>query len=151
METREIILTLVEASQQLKCYHWQTTSYAEHMALGSLYEAFEKAADSFAETLIGIDGKRPSLKDTIELNDLEEGACIAYVKAIVTQLEALTDAPTDVLNMRDDLLQKCHGALYLLSLNGEKAEEEEEDEEEPEKEPEAPESEPPTEPPLLAE
>lgn len=153
METREIILVLVEASQQLKVLHWQTTNYAEHIALGSLYEAFEEAADSFAETLIGIDGgKRPSLKDTIQLSDYDEGGGVSYVKAIVTQLEALKDAPTDILNMRDSLLEKCHHTLYLLSLNGKEAEEEDEAEEkEPEETPEAPEVNEPTEPPPPAE
>ena len=128
METREIILTLMEAADQLRIFHWQTKCYAEHVALGDLYNAVSDASDDFAEALIGAeDGNRPTLKDTIQIIDYVKDGPAHYIKAFAQELESLTTQPTDVLNIRDDLLAKCHKTLYLLSLN----EEEEEEEDEP--------------------
>lgn len=122
METREIILTLMEAADQLRVFHWQTKCYAEHVALGSLYDAVSDAADEFAELLIGIDaGKRPSLKDSIVLSDYSKDMPAQYITLFAKELESISGAK-DIENLRDDLLAKCHKTLYLLSLNEEEDE-----------------------------
>ena len=130
METKEIITTLMYTGLQVHIFHLQTTSYAEHMALGSLYDAIQDATDTFAEALIGNEnGKRPSLKTQFDLSDYAEGTAAQFVEQFIDWLSKIGDLPTDVLNMRDDLLAKAHKTRYLLSLDsnesGEKDEEHE--------------------------
>ena len=130
MDTKEIITTLMYTGLQVHIFHLQTTSYAEHMALGDLYDAIQDATDTFAEALIGNEnGKRPSLKTQFELSDYAEGTAAQFVEQFIDWLSKIGDLPTDVLNMRDDLLAKAHKTRYLLSLDsnesGEKDEEHE--------------------------
>lgn len=132
MDTKEIITTLMYTGLQVHIFHLQTTSYAEHMALGSLYDAIQDATDTFAEALIGNEnGKRPSLKTQFELSDYAEGTAAQFVEQFVDWLNKIGNLPTDVLNMRDDLLAKAHKTRYLLSLDSKK---EAESEEQPEAE-----------------
>lgn len=130
MDTKEVLLMLMEASQQVRVFHWNTKSYAEHVALGDLYEAIDASADEIAESLIGIEGKRPVLSGTIKVSDYKRNAVPAFLNALAVQLEAF-DGSTDVLNLRDDLLSKVHKTLYLLTLDGEEEEEGEDEGEEP--------------------
>lgn len=138
MDAKEIITTLMYTGLQVHIFHLQTTSYAEHMALGDLYEAIEGATDKFAEALIGSEkGNRPKLATQLELTDYSEGVCHPFVEQFADWLTSMDGVPTDVLNMRDDLLAVTHKTRYLLSLDGEEKEEEaEEVETEPTLEPE---------------
>jgi hypothetical protein len=45
--------------EQLHLLHWTTTSYAEHKALGKLYEYVHDFKDGVIEKLMGYMGKRP--------------------------------------------------------------------------------------------
>ncbi len=45
----KIIVPLVQFQQQLRVFHWQTESYAQHKALGKAYEALDGLIDSFVE------------------------------------------------------------------------------------------------------
>jgi len=58
-----IITKLLTVQNQLRVYHWQTKSYAEHKALGKLYESLDGLTDQFIETLAGTKGGVPSAKD----------------------------------------------------------------------------------------
>ena len=130
METKEIITTLMYTGLQVHIFHLQTTSYAEHMALGDLYDAVQDATDSWAEALIGSEnGKRPSLKTQFDLSDYAEGTASQFVEQFVDWLNKIGDLPTDVLNMRDDLLAKAHKTRYLLSLDSKESGEEEDESE----------------------
>ena len=122
METKELITTLMYTGLQVHIFHLQTTSYAEHMALGDLYDAVQDATDVWAEALIGSEnGKRPSLKTQFDLSDYAEGTAAQFVEQFVDWLNKIGDLPTDVLNMRDDLLAKAHKTRYLLFLDSKEA------------------------------
>ena len=128
METKELITTLMYTGLQVHIFHLQTTSYAEHMALGDLYDAVQDATDSWAEALIGSEnGKRPSLKTQFGLSDYSEGTAAQFVEQFIDWLSKIGDLPTDVLNMRDDLLAKAHKTRYLLSLDSKESGEKEEE------------------------
>ena len=45
----KIIVPLVQFQQQLRVFHWQTESYAQHKALGKAYEALDGLIDSFVD------------------------------------------------------------------------------------------------------
>jgi DNA-binding ferritin-like protein len=45
----DLITKFLTLHNQLKVYHWQTDSYAQHKALGDAYEAFDEYIDRFVE------------------------------------------------------------------------------------------------------
>jgi hypothetical protein len=46
----ELLCEMLEASAQAKVFHWQTSSFAEHDALGEFYEGFNNLMDRFIES-----------------------------------------------------------------------------------------------------
>lgn len=111
---------------QLKVYHWQTTSYAKHKALGNAYEALDELFDTFVETYYGKYGKLISATEyTITNNSLEEGSESDVEKEIgnrkrglVSYLrnELLTEVDKDLLNIVDEIEGEINHLMYLLRL-----------------------------------
>ena len=62
-----IITQLLTVQAQIRVYHWQTKSYAEHKALGKLYETLDGLTDQFIETMSGSKGGVPNAKDNFTL------------------------------------------------------------------------------------
>lgn len=122
MNPTDLLHFLLEAASQVRVLHWGTSSYAEHEALGDLYDTINDATDKIAEALMGAQGKRLQLKGTLELVDYAEGMPADYVAGIGQALESITGLPTDILNTRDDLLGAVHKTSYLLTLSAEKRE-----------------------------
>ena len=122
MNPTDLLHFLLEAASQVRVLHWGTSSYAEHEALGDLYDTINDATDKIAEALMGAQGKRLQLKGTLELVDYAEGMPSNYVAGIGQALESITGLPTDILNTRDDLLGAVHKTSYLLTLSAGKPE-----------------------------
>jgi hypothetical protein len=53
----ELLCEMLEASAQAKVFHWQTSSFAEHDALGEFYEGFNNLMDRFIESYQGCYGR----------------------------------------------------------------------------------------------
>lgn len=53
----EFILSLLHAATNAHLLHWQTKSFAEHMALGEFYEAFPGLIDALVEATQGVTGE----------------------------------------------------------------------------------------------
>lgn len=115
----------IKMQQQIRVLHWETLSYAEHKALGKAYEGLDDLIDTFIETYIGKYG-RPSSNITynITLGSYTEGAPIKvlreYADALSTTLpetlELSPDRDTELLNIRDEMLQLLNHTVYLLGL-----------------------------------
>ena len=122
MNPTDLLHFLLEAADQIRVLHWGTTSYPEHVALGDLYDALSDSTDRIAEALMGAQGERFQLKGTLELVDYAEGVPANYVRGIGEALTSITGLPTDILNMRDELLAAVHKTSYLLTLSAGKPE-----------------------------
>ena len=131
MNPTDLLHFLLEAADQIRVLHWGTTSYPEHVALGDLYDSINDSTDRIAEALMGAQGERFQLKGTLELVDYAEGVPANYVRGIGEALTSITGLPTDILNLRDDLLAAVHKTSYLLTLSAEKPEAAEEEESAP--------------------
>jgi hypothetical protein len=107
---------------QFKIFHWQTTSYAEHKALGKAYENLDELFDSFVEVYYGKYG-RPT--DAPEYNIKAEsygGDIKETIKGFRDQLmnelsNLLKEEDKDLLNLKDEIEAEFNRLLYLLSLN----------------------------------
>lgn len=119
-----LITKLLSTQAKLRVYHWQTKSYAEHKALGNLYESLDGTIDTFIETFSGKKGGVPTAKDNFTFvaeNYKDNKAVVAFLdefSVYLTQdLPSMLDSKdTDLLNIRDEMLGSVNQTKYLLRL-----------------------------------
>ena len=107
---------------QLKIFHWQTTSYAEHKALQKAYENLDELFDSFVEVYYGKYGRPTNAPEYIIKAETYAGDIKETVKGFRDQLmkeltTVLKEEDKDLLNLKDEIEGEFNRLLYLLSLN----------------------------------
>ena len=120
MTLESIASKLTYFHEQLHLIHWQTTSYAEHQALGSLYDQVHDFKDDVIEKLMGYMGKRPKAFKIQPIVDMTSATSVVQeLKAFAHQLMewAESNQYCDVENMAQDLSGKAAKTLYLLTLS----------------------------------
>ncbi len=119
----KVLTPLIQFQQQLRVFHWQTDSYAQHKAFGKAYENIDGLIDTFVETLMGKHGRLESEegKYQIELVNLKDAKVdtvlnefISYLDTFNENLEEITDS--DLLNIRDEMKSEINTLKYLLTL-----------------------------------
>jgi hypothetical protein len=117
----KLISPFLKIQNQLRIFHWQTTSYAQHKAFGKAYENLDGLIDSFVEIFTGKYGRsKASVRYTIELDNLGEDylsvidSYISYLINITSELDQ--DLDSDLLNIRDEMLGELNTLKYLLTL-----------------------------------
>lgn len=110
--------TLLGFVMQIHVYHWLTTSYAQHKALGDLYEGIHGLADEFVEVYMGKYGRNVSANtgSVINFNIAGVNESISAFEAYLIEIN-LDPVDTDLLNIRDEMLGLVHKTQYLLTLN----------------------------------
>jgi len=115
------ISAFLKIQNQLRIFHWQTPSYAQHKAFGKAYEAFDGLVDNYIEVFIGKYGKtQGKITYKLELESYDEAYdsfidnCIVFLNGLSNELDS-TD--TDLLNIRDEMLGELNRLKYLLTLN----------------------------------
>lgn len=106
--------------EQLHLIHWQTTSYAEHQALGSLYDYVHDFKDDVIEKLMGYMGKRPqAYKMEPIVNTASAQSVVAELKSYAYSLYewAGENHYCDVENKAQELSGEAAKTLYLLTLS----------------------------------
>jgi hypothetical protein len=116
----KLIAPFIKIQEQLRIFHWQADSYAQHKAFGKAYEDMGDLVDQFIEVFMGKKGKiKAKLTYSIELDNLGENY-IEYINDFITFLNSLTseldEIDTDLLNIRDEMLAVLNRLKYLLSL-----------------------------------
>ena len=112
---------LLGLQNQIRVYHWQTTSYSEHKALGKAYEALDASIDAFVETWMGINGKVSVAGIRMTLLDYASGAVTKLLDQAVEffttgELGSALNGNTDLANIRDEMLATVNRTKYLLTL-----------------------------------
>jgi len=110
---------LMHFEMQLQLQHWQTTSYAEHEALGGLYEYVHSFRDGTVEKLIGYIGKRPSaLKIEPIVQEPPVNTVIRLGKfAYELYVWAGNNNYCDVENLAQELSGETAKVKFLLTLS----------------------------------
>ena len=54
---KKIVLKCLQIQAQMRILHWQTTSYAEHVAFGSFYDVADEIIDKLIEAIQGKYGR----------------------------------------------------------------------------------------------
>lgn len=110
---------LTHFHEQLHLLHWQTTSYAEHQALGSLYDYVHDFKDGVVEKLMGYLGKRPQAYKIEPLSAATPMAVVENLCMFASELKAYGEANKfhDISNLADSLSGEAAKTKYLLTLS----------------------------------
>jgi len=117
----ECIKFFLTLQSQLRILHWQTSSYAEHKALGAAYDGLDDLIDSFVEAYMGKHGKKFNGEVVLKIFNYADAspasvmdhASSHLIKEIPTYIDK-TD--TELLNIRDEMLSVIDSTKYLLTL-----------------------------------
>ncbi len=109
---------------QIKLYHWQTMNYPRHIATNDLVTKLDTNIDQFVEVYIGRYG-RPKLGGktaSIHLRNHSDKEAEKMLREAIDWLEndlprKLKRTDTELLNIRDTILQDLNQTLYLFTLN----------------------------------
>lgn len=120
----EIALIFLSVRNQLKIYHWQTSSFARHKASDNLVDIMTKTMDKFIETMQGTYGKRLKIPtdNRCIMDDQNDSSIVevldTFKRWLINILPTyLNSDDTDLLNMRDEILGSVNQTLYLFTFN----------------------------------
>ena len=118
-----IINNFLTILNQIKIFHWQTESYAQHNAFGNYYDEMDKLIDKFIEVYQGKYNRiMYKNKSSITLIDISENNINTLIKTILSFLtdnlikDYLHKNDTDLISLRDDMLNETNKLKYLLTL-----------------------------------
>lgn len=116
----DIVSVLLTIRNQVKLYHWQTKSFADHKATDDLTAALDTAIDTFVEVYMGKYG-RPRVSKTIKLHNFSSTMARSFVSKQTLYLinvlpRKLKKTDTDLLNIRDEILAELNKIRYLFTL-----------------------------------
>jgi DNA-binding ferritin-like protein len=105
--------------EQLHLLHWQTQSYAEHQALGGLYDYVHDFKDGVVEKIMGYTGKRPSAYKIEALGAANATSVVVALMDFASNLKKYGEANSfhDVCNLADSLSGEAAKTKYLLTLS----------------------------------
>ena len=117
-----IAAKLTHFVDQLHLLHWQTTSFAEHQALGGLYDKVFDFKDEIVEKIMGYSGTRPKATKHEMLRDYSIGITKSVVndlKLFAKELEEYAESNNmpDIENIAQSLSGEAAKTLYLLTLS----------------------------------
>ena len=121
-----VVHTFLQFQNDIKIYHWQTSSYSRHKSSDKLYESLLNLIDDFVETFMGQLDTRIKIysardtRSTIKLRNISDKQAVTLTKkfrVFLQNLEKLVpDMTTDLLNIRDELLALVDKTMYLFTL-----------------------------------
>lgn len=121
--TAILVETLLQLRNAIKVYHWSTTDYARHVATCGFIGKADTIIDRIVETFSARYGRPPAdASYSIRFGGLTDATAKAEMKAaaqwLVREMPKFVDArrDSDLLNLRDELLNEVHQALYLFEL-----------------------------------
>ena len=107
---------------QIKVLHWQTKSYAKHVAYGNIYETLDGLIDNFIEIHMGKYGRVVIEQDDsinlVNIGEMDQDEFLEVICEFLLSLDRQLDSnrDTDLLNLRDEMLAEVNKLKYLLTL-----------------------------------
>lgn len=106
--------------EELHLLHWQTTSYATHMALGSLYDYVHDFKDGVIEKLMGyMNGRRINVYKIDPLMVTSADVVVSDLISFAASLKSFAEANgyNDISNLADSLSGEAAKTKYLLTMS----------------------------------
>lgn len=106
----------------IKLYHWQTKSYARHKGSDALLDDLNDLIDKFVEVYLGKYDTLDFKDDYISVKNISDDMIVEVLNNYINYLrkditKILKNSDTDLLNIRDEMLEVLHKTLYLFTLN----------------------------------
>ena len=122
MTGENIVKILFHMSLNIKLYHWQTTSFAEHKATDELFLSLLPLIDQFMEIYIG-KYSRPRFNKDVSVR-ISEYSSDSFVELLNNYIEFLkndinkymSSDDTELVNIRDEMLGLFYKTLYLFTF-----------------------------------
>jgi hypothetical protein len=124
----EVAMYFFTFRDQMKIYHFQTTSYARHIAIDQFVNLLTVQLDTYLENLQGTSGMKmviPSHMSEIGLLNMDEKNSVDILHVFKNWV--LNDLPRlsnnfeknykDLQNVQEDILSNINKTLYLFRLN----------------------------------
>lgn len=118
-----IVKTFFEILHSIKLYHWKTKSYSQHKATDELHEKLSDQTDRFVEVLMGKTTKRIDMVEhKMKLYDFDTKYEFQHklfeFRQFLIDLSTVfpSKKDTDLMTIRDDMLESLNQFLYLLTL-----------------------------------
>jgi len=105
--------------EQLHLLHWQTKSYAEHQALGGLYDYVHDFKDGLIEKIMGYTGKRPGVYKIEALSSADSNSVVTALMDFSSNLKRYAESNSyhDIANLADALSGEAAKTKFLLTLS----------------------------------
>jgi hypothetical protein len=120
MSLEGIASKLTYFQEQLHLLHWQTNSYAQHQALGGLYDYVHDFKDGVIEKLMGYMNRRPT---SVKMEQLSPSATpssvVSELLSFSSSLKSYAESNGfhDISNLADALSGEAAKTRYLLTLS----------------------------------
>ena len=112
----ELVMDLLHSATVTHIMHWQTTSYAAHIALGEYYDQIVDVVDAVVEAYQGktkiILANFPVEMDKCE--GMEPLAYLEYLSAELTENRALFGTDSEIQNLVDGIADLIDSTMYKL-------------------------------------
>ena len=117
---KDIIEFSLNMLNQVRVFHWMTTSYAQHKALGDLYDALSDNVDTLVETYIGNKDRQQTMLFQVQTSansDLTQLS--SFLKQAYNELKTFRSKIkiSEIQNIIDELSSNINQAVYLLKLS----------------------------------
>ncbi len=112
----ELVMDLLHSAIITHIMHWQTTSYAEHIALGEFYSAMPDLVDDVVEAYQG-KTKIILANFPIEMDKYEGMAPLTYLEYLSaerTECRALFGTDSEIQNLVDAIADLIDSTMYKL-------------------------------------
>ena len=122
MNFGDIALRFLFTRDQIKIYHWQTTSFARHKSSDNLVDSLSSKLDKFIEVMQGKYGRIIIPKNTYSFFNVDDESIVDILNEFRQWL--IMDLPkpfdkkkdSDLMNIRDDILADINQTLYLFTF-----------------------------------
>lgn len=115
----ELLCEMLEASAQAKVFHWQTSSFAEHEAMGEFYDGFNDLMDKFIEAYQGCYG-RIMLGCDMEVKPYTMEAPVAFLESFKSYISGgarmMVMGNSALSNILDEINGLVEQTLYRLTF-----------------------------------
>ena len=117
----EIVKPMMEFRNQIKLYHWKTSSFARHKGTDKFLEKFDSLLDQFIEVLSGCRNEKVPDSFTVKFTTLTDKNAETYLQNFGSWVSEklptfLYEHETDLLNLKDEILANVNRLIYLFRL-----------------------------------
>lgn len=113
----ELLKNILEFQAQIKIMHWNTESYAEHIAFNSIYSSLDGLFDNLIEVCIGKFQRTHFKQLDITLYDYNKQLFNSHIFILIEKLEMLLEGSgSEIINILDEIKAELNKLKYLLSL-----------------------------------